>query len=404
MLTIRIKEGREKLPLKHHPWIFSGAIDAIEGGDIGFSRVVDSNDQFIAYGYYDEKSHIALHLLSWNEDDEMGDDFIRRQVKNSVMRRADLMKKSGTTCFRLIHGDADFLPGVAADSYGKEIRMIISSRFADHFTSVIVKELDRLLHPSLIEVTVDKAFIGAEGLKETIKVYKGGEETKERERENAKFIENGIIFVSPSGTSQKSGFYCDQRDNRMITEEYAKGRTVLDMFSYTGAFTLHALRGGAKSVDAVDSSESVLRHLLYQVNINVDEKTIPEDSRERVTITSGDCFDYIRTIPEDKYDLIILDPPKLAKTKASLDNAMKAYKDLNRVAMTKIKDNGIIATFSCSAAMTREKFMMMLAWAASDANAEIQVLRTLSAGEDHPVRLSFPESEYLKGAIIRVMH
>ena len=404
MLTITIKEGKEKLLLKHHPWVFSGAIGKTEGSGSGFAKVLSHDGSFIAYGYYDEKSHIILHLISWNEDEVLDEDHIRSLVRKAVLRRKELLGMKGTTCLRLIHGEADFLPGIAADCYGREIRIIVSSRFADCFLPEIAEELCTLLHPSVIEAVTDKAFASLEGLSEKIRTFKEGKECSEdTARPNVRFIEDGILYEAAPGKGQKSGFYCDQRDNRRIVEEYARGRKVLDLFSYTGAFTLHALRGGAVSVDAVDSSESALRHLLYQVHINEDEDVLPEGSREKVTITAADCFEHIRKARGGEYDMMILDPPKLAKTKASLENAMKAYKDLNRIAMMKIKDNGIIATFSCSAAMTRENFRLMLSWAASDAGVEIQILRTLSAGEDHPVRLSFPESEYLKGYVIRVI-
>ena len=178
---------------------------------------------------------------------------------------------------------------------------------------------------------------------------------------------------------------------------------MLDICSYTGGFTLHALRGGAKSVKAVDSSESALRHLLYQIHLNENKGTLPPLSREKVEIESYDCFEYVRGIEENKYDVIILDPPKLAQTKGKLENATRAYKDINRVAMMKIKNGGIIATFSCSGAMTRENFLLTLSWAAADAGVEVQVLETLSQASDHPQRLSFPESQYLKGFILRVI-
>lgn len=404
MLTITIKEGKDKLLLKHHPWVFSGAIAKIEGEGAGFAEVLSESGSFIAYGYYDAKSHIVLHLLSWNKSDRMDEAFIRSLVRRSVLRRKELLQRKDTTCLRLIHGEADFLPGVATDCYGREVRIIISSRFAYAFLPAIASELDTILHPSIIEASVDKAFAGPEGLPERTRTFREGKEAAEdTPRANVRFIEDGILYEAAPGKGQKSGFYCDQRDNRRIVEEVASGRTVLDLFSYTGAFTLHALRGGALSVDAVDSSESALRHLLYQVHINEDEKIIPPGSREKVTITDADCFGYIRGVEDGKYDMMILDPPKLAKTKASLDNAMKAYKDLNRVAMLKIRNNGIIATFSCSAAMSAESFRLMLSWAAADAGVEIQLLRTMGAGEDHPIRLSFPESEYLKGCLIRVI-
>ncbi len=148
MLTVRIREGKEKLLLKHHPWVFSGAIESKKGDSCGFAEVVTHSGEFIAYGYYDEKSHIILHLLSWNIDDKMDDDFIRSLVKASILRRKALFGKKDTTCLRIIHGEADFLPGVAADCYGREIRILVSSRFASSFLGVIAAELDAVLHPS----------------------------------------------------------------------------------------------------------------------------------------------------------------------------------------------------------------------------------------------------------------
>ena len=406
MYRITIKEGKDKAPKRHHPWVFSGAIDRIEPEftEPGWAEVYSVSGIFIAYGWYDEKSHIILRLMSWNRKESVGDDFVRKLVKDAVIRRKSFFSLPNTTAFRLIHGEADFIPGLAVDAYGRELRAIVSSRFANQYLAVIAEELDRMLHPSLIEAVTDKQFAGIEGLAEKIRHFRNGCETREDEnRENARFIENGIWYEAAPGKGQKSGFYCDQRDNRMICEEYAKGKTVLDLFSYTGAFTLHLLRGGAEKVDAVDSSESALRHLLYQVHLNEDKKVLPEGTRDRVTITSANAFEWLRESEDGKYDMMILDPPKLAKTKGSLENAMKAYKDLNRVAMMKIKNGGIIATYSCSGAMTREDFRTMLSWSATDAGCEIQILRTLSAGSDHPVRLSFPESEYLKGYILRVI-
>ena len=407
MYRISVKEGKEKQLIKHHPWVFSGAIDKVsppfENGD--WAEITSSSGSFIAYGWYDEKSHILLHLLSWDRSQKVGNDLIRSLVKESILRRRPYFSSPDTTSFRIIHGEADFLPGIAADVYANQIRVIISSRFAEHFLPEIVSELTSTLKPLLIQVTADPQYAPQEGISEKARYFRDGEEIKESDADlkNVQFIESGIYYEATPGKGQKSGFYCDQRNNRNIVEGYASEKTVLDVCSFTGAFTLHCLRGNAKSVDAVDASETALRHLLYQVHINEDRNAIPKGSRERVTITNADAFDYIRTIEQDKYDMIILDPPKLAKTKSKLENAQKAYKDLNRVAMSKIKNGGIIATFSCSGAMTREMFKLTLSWAAADAKVEIQILETLSAGDDHPVRLSSPESEYLKGYILRVI-
>ena len=405
MYKITIHKGKEKQAQKHHPWVFSGAIDTVEPKfkNSDWAEVYTSDNSFIAYGWYDERSHIILHLLSWNKKERMDNNFVKALVKRSVLRRRELLSMPDTTAFRLIHGEADFIPGFTLDCYGTELRGIVSSRFAEHFLQDIIDELENLLSPSAIQITVDPQYAKAEDLKQNVRFFMKGKESNDTERKNIQFMEKGIYYEVEPGKGQKSGFYCDQRDNRQIVEDYAKDKKVLDVCSYTGGFTLHALKAGATSVDAIDGSESALRHLLYQIHINQDKGVLKQGSREKVSIREADAFDYIRLIEENYYDLMILDPPKLAKTKGQLENAQKAYKDLNRVAMTKIKNGGIIFTFSCSGAMTRENFKLTLAWAAADAGVEIQILRTLSAGEDHPIRLSFPESEYLKGYVIKVI-
>ncbi len=405
MYEVTILQGKEKQLVKNHPWVFTGAIDKVSPDfrDAGLAKVRDYRGAFIAWGWYDVKSHIVLHLLSWDKSIIPDDSWFENAVKAAILRRKDFFSKKDTTTFRLIHGEADFLPGIAADVYGSEIRVIISSRYAKYHEEQLVKVLAGVLKPKGITVTVDSFYASSEGLSKSAREYDAeGKQTKLPET-NLSFIESGIYYETERGTGQKSGFYCDQRDNRNIVEEYAKGRCVLDACSYTGAFTLHALRGGAESVLALDSSESALRHLLYQIHLNENKGVIGEGSRDKVEIRSTDVFEEMRRIEENRFDLMILDPPKLAQTKGKLDAALKAYKDLNRVAMMKIRNGGIIATFSCSGAVTREVFRQTLAWAAADAHVEIQILRTLSAGEDHPIRISFPESEYLKGYVIRVI-
>ncbi len=406
--TITIKEGKEKQLLRHHPWVFSGAIKKVEPqfNIASWADVYTEKGVFIAKGWYDEKSHIVLHLLSWNEKEKMGEAFVKRLVREAILRRRNFFSKDSTTnAFRLIHGEADFLPGFAVDAYASNVRIILSSRFAAAFLQSAVEEIDSLIHPNLIIATSDKDYASSEGLSERNRYFIGAEEKKMADDAigPVTILENGIYYEIPGTKGQKSGFYVDQRDNRVIAEEYAQGKTCLDVCSYTGAFTLHLLKGGAKSVKAIDSSESALRHLLYQTHLNEEKGTIEKNSREKVEILSGDCFELLRAEEGGKYDLIVLDPPKLAKTKGALENAMKAYKDLNRVAMEKIKNGGILITFSCSGALSREDFRTVLSWSAKDARVEAEILRTLSQGEDHPIRLSFPESEYLKGYVLRII-
>ena len=406
--TITIKEGKEKQLLRHHPWVFSGAIKKVEPqfNIASWADVYTEKGVFIAKGWYDEKSHIVLHLLSWNEKEKMGEAFVKRLVREAILRRRNFFSKDSTTnAFRLIHGEADFLPGFAVDAYASNVRIILSSRFAAAFLQSAVEEIDSLIHPNLIIATSDKDYASSEGLSERNRYFIGAEEKKMADDAigPVTILENGIYYEIPGTKGQKSGFYVDQRDNRVIAEEYAQGKTCLDVCSYTGAFTLHLLKGGAKSVKAIDSSESALRHLLYQTHLNEEKGTIEKKSREKVEILSGDCFELLRAEEGGKYDLIVLDPPKLAKTKGALENAMKAYKDLNRVAMEKIKNDGILITFSCSGALSREDFRTVLSWSAKDARVEAEILRTLSQGEDHPIRLSCPESEYLKGYVLRII-
>ncbi len=400
-----IKEGKERNLFKHHPWVFSGAIEKItpEFTLPYWAEVYSSAGYFIAHGWYDPKSHIALRLISWDRKEKPGEELVKNLILESVRRRSNLFRLEGTNAFRIIYGDADFLPGIVADVYAREIRVIISSRFGYYFRYLIRETLLETLRPDRLSIAIDPNYAGTEGLKNELKIYDREGNKIEDDGKNTKFTESDIYYEIDGFTGQKSGFYLDQRDNRNIVEWYANDRNVLDAFSYTGSFTLHALRGGAKSVLALDSSESSLRHLLYQVNINEEKKAIPEGSRERVQIEKCDVFQKLREIEEDKYDLIILDPPKLANTKSALERAEKAYKDINRLAMEKIRDGGILATFSCSGAMTRENFRMMVSWASNDARVECQILNTLSQSEDHPVRIAFPESEYLVGLVLRII-
>ncbi|MGN1163628.1 MAG: class I SAM-dependent rRNA methyltransferase, partial [Candidatus Ornithospirochaeta sp.] len=285
MYSIRIGRGKEKQLEKHHPWVFSGAVDKVVPAfkEADWANVYNSEGNFIAKGWYDEKSHIILHLLTWDSEEETDDVFVEKLVRESVMRRRDFFSLSDTTCFRLIHGEADFIPGVAADCYGREVRIIISSRFAQHFLSVIINTLDTLLSPEKIQVTTDPFYSSSEGLGDKVRYFVKGEEVEEKDadKKNALFLENGIWYEAAPGKGQKSGFYCDQRDNRQSVEKYCKGKRVLDVCSYTGGFTLHALRGGAEEVTSVDSSESALRHLLYQIHLNENKGVLPPLSRNK---------------------------------------------------------------------------------------------------------------------------
>jgi 23S rRNA (cytosine1962-C5)-methyltransferase len=407
MTEIVIRSGKEKSLLRHHPWVFSGAIEESSvPAQAGVYRVNTAEGRFIAWGVYDPESHIQLRLLSWKEDVVPDEQWWRSAVRASIIRRRRFFedKASQTTAFRIIHGEADMLPGIAADVYGRIVRIIISARVAWNMRQTVVDAVEEILHPQMIILNTDSAFCAIEHLHEVTEYYRQGEKFTPAEKlEDIRIRESGLYYSMTPGSGQKSGFYCDQRENRIRIETYVKDAEVLDGCSYTGGFTLHALRAGARHVHAVDSSSDAVHRLLSNVNLNVDLGTLDSDARNRVDAEKADIFEYLRTMPRNKYDVIILDPPKLAQTIKALENAKKAYKDLNRTAMEKIRDGGILVTCSCSGSLSREDFRTVLGWSAKDAGVEVQVLETLGQAQDHPVRLSFPESEYLKVYVLRVI-
>ena len=404
---IRIRQGKEKNLLRHHPWVFSGALE--EGtvpAEAGIYKVTTWEGRFIAWGVYDPDSHIQLRLLSWDESVCPDASWWSSSVRQSVLRRKSFFadKDSDTNAFRIIHGEADMIPGVAVDVYGKIIRIIISARVAWNMRQTVVDTLEDLLHPQMIILNTDSSFCAIEKLHEVTEYYRDGVRfTPEGKLDEIRIREDGLYYALVPGSGQKSGFYCDQRENRKRIETYVRDAVVLDGCCYTGGFTMHALRVGAKAVFSVDSSADAVHRLLSNVNMNVEMGTLPPDARDRVSAEKGDIFETLRGIERNRFDVIILDPPKLAQTVKSLDNAKKAYKDLNRMAMEKIKNGGILVSCSCSGALSREDFRTVLAWSAKDAGVEVQVLETLGQAQDHPIRLSFPESEYLKVFIMRII-
>ena len=304
MQTITIKDGKEKQLLRHHPWVFSGAIDSIANSEeIGIAKTVTQDGTFIAWGWYDPKSHIPLRLLSWNEAEEVNDTWWVKTITASVLRRSPFFrdKSTATTTFRIIFGEADMLPGLVADVYGTLIRVDISARVAWDHKDLIISTLEKLLQPAMIIVTTDTAYCSVEGLSETVLFYQNGAYfTPSKRLDPVRFREDGLLFEVIPGKGQKSGFFCDQRENRKAIEAYCKDAVVLDGCSYTGAFTLHALRSGAAWVDLIDSSATALKQSLAHVHINQEAGIIPKESRERENIMKADIFRQMRLIDKDK--------------------------------------------------------------------------------------------------------
>lgn len=393
MKKIILQKGKDKAAWQLHPWVFSGAIKyiekGIENGEV--IAVFNYEKEFVAYGVMNHLSRVAVRLLEWDYDQEPNEEWWRTRVQKAVRSRQHLLNNN-TTC-RLVFAEADFIPGLIADLYGDYISIQVHAAGVDVVKGIIVDELVQLLNPKGIYERSDLKSREHEGLTDDNGVRYG-----DTPPEFVEVIENGIRYHINIIEGQKSGFYCDQRENRLLTAQYVQDKSVLDCFCYSGGFTLNALKGGAKEVVSVDSSALAIDTLKQNIVLNgLDDN--------KHTAVQADVNKYLRQLGEDgkKFDVIVLDPPKYAPTRSALEKASRAYKDLNRRGLMLLESGGLLATFSCSGAMDIETFKQVLAWAALDAGKEIQFIRQFHQPEDHPVRASFSEGEYLKGLLVKVV-
>ena len=394
MNKIVLNKGKDKAAWQLHPWVFSGAINKVLGkvqnGDL--VSVYNNDDEFIAYGLYNNTSRVAVRLLEWNPANEINEQWWRNRVQKAVANREHLLNDTNDSV-RLIFAEADFIPGFIADKYADFVSVQVHSAGVERVKSVIIDELTNLLPLKGIYERSDLKSREHEGLADANGLLWG-----EMPPEFVDIIENGIHYKVNIIDGQKSGFYCDQRENRFLTAQYTKGKRVLDCFCYSGGFTLNAFREGAAEVTSVDSSALAIETLKNNIIHNGFEAS------KHVAVQS-DVNKYLRTLGEqgEKFDVIVLDPPKYAPSRSSLEKASRAYKDLNRRGLMLLNSGGLLSTYSCSGAMDIETFKQVIAWAALDAGKEIQFIRQFSQPEDHPVRASFPEGEYLKGLLVRVL-
>lgn len=389
--NIYLKKGKEDSLKRFHPWVFSGAIahmdDGIEEGDI--VRVITQSGAFIALGHYQIGS-IAVRVLSF-QDIAIDDDFWKQRLAAALLMRqcAGIADNPENNTFRLVHGEGDNLPGLVIDCYGKTAVMqahsvgmhVCRNVIARQLVEVMGNRIENVFYKS--ETTLPfKADLGQEnGF-----IYGGSDDNVA--------VENGLKFHVDWLKGQKTGFFVDQRENRKLLEHYAKGKTVLNMFCYTGGFSFYAMRGNAKAVHSVDSSAKAIE----LTNANV-ELNFPGDKRHQAFCE--DAFKFLDAA-KDKYDLIILDPPAFAKHRAALHNALKGYTRLNVKAFEKIKSGGILFTFSCSQVVTKDNFRNAVFTAAALAGRNVRILHQLHQPVDHPINIYHPEGEYLKGLVLYV--
>jgi 23S rRNA (cytosine1962-C5)-methyltransferase len=395
MIDVILKKGKEKAVLQRHPWVFSGAIERVKGkpanGDI--VRLVDAKGGFMACGFYNDQSRVAVRLLEWDENVVVDENWFREKVALAVASRSNILADGNTNTCRLIFSESDYLPGLIVDKYAGHLAVQVLTSGIQNMLPVIIDELLRLLQPESIFDKSDASSRDHEGL-ETQNIVLAGNHPPDR----VEVKENGIRYNINIAEGQKSGFYCDQRDNRKIVASHAKGKKVLDCFCYTGGFTLNCLENGAASVTLVDSSMPAIDTLKENIVLNGFDTA-------KITAIPSDVNKQLRKFKEDAelFDLIVLDPPKYAPSRSALDKASRAYKDLNRLAMLLLTPGGLLATYSCSGAMNMETFKQVIAWAALDAGKKVQFIHQFCQPEDHPVRASFPEGEYLKGLLCRVI-
>ncbi|MCI0922209.1 class I SAM-dependent rRNA methyltransferase [Sphingobacterium rhinopitheci] len=394
MNKIILNKGKDKAAWQLHPWVFSGAINKVignvENGDL--VSVYNIDDEFIAYGLYNNTSRVAVRLLEWNPAHEVNEQWWRSRVQKAVRNRAHLLNENNDSV-RLIFAEADFIPGFIADKYADFVSVQIHSAGVERVKAIIIDELTKLLPIKGVYERSDLKSREHEGLADANGLLWG-----ETPPEFVDILENGIQYSVNIIDGQKSGFYCDQRENRFLTAQYTKGKRVLDCFCYSGGFTLNALREGAAEVTAVDSSALAIETLKNNIIHNNFDGS-------KYNAVQSDVNKYLRQLGEqqEKFDVIVLDPPKYAPSRSTLEKASRAYKDLNRRGLMLLNSGGLLATFSCSGAMDIETFKQVIAWAALDAGKEIQFIRQFSQPEDHPVRASFSEGEYLKGLLVRVL-
>ena len=389
--TIVLKRGKEESLKRFHPWIFSGAIafadNNIEEGET--IRVLNADNEFIAIGHFQVGS-IAVRVLTF-EDIDIDEGFWCERLTSALeMRRLTGIADNPTNnTYRLVHGEGDNLPGLVIDCYGKTAVMQAHSVGMHRHRNVIAQQLVRVMGDRIEHVFYKS---------ETTLPYKAG-----LGQENGFIVggcndniavENGLKFHVDWLRGQKTGFFVDQRENRCLLESYAKDKTVLNMFCYTGGFSFYAMRGGAKTVHSVDSSAKAIE----LTNANV-ELNFPNDNRHEAFCE--DAFKFLDAA-DNKYDLIILDPPAFAKHRAALHNALKGYTRLNVKAFQRIRKGGILFTFSCSQVVTKDNFRNAVFTAAAQAGRNVRILHQLHQPADHPINIYHPEGEYLKGLVLYV--
>lgn len=393
-----LKPGREKALKRRHPWIYSGAIQSMKGNPDGGALVVvrSSNGEIHGLGAYSPHSQIRCRMWTFDSDippnpDAAINDLIRTRLRDAVNKRISDPQLSDTNAYRLAHAESDLLPGLIVDMYDQVAAVQFLSYGAENRRGTILQAIEEIVQPEGIVERSDADVRELEGLEQRSGFLKGAANEFQSSIE-----ESGIRFFVDLSDGHKTGFYLDQRENRKLIRGYCTDKTVLDCFSYTGGFSLNALADGAQTVTAVDTAEGAFKLLSQNVELNGFDSS-------KMELIPNDVFKQLRLFRDQgrTFDVIVLDPPKFAPTRQQVRSASRGYKDINLLAAKLLKPGGVLFTFSCSGGVDAQLFQQIVAGAALDAEVDLQVVGRMSQASDHPVLLSFPEGDYLKGLICR---
>jgi 23S rRNA (cytosine1962-C5)-methyltransferase len=391
-MNLLLKKGRDKSLRRRHPWIFSGAVEKVDGkpGRGDTVDVLDAARKSLARAAYSPKSQIRARVWTFDPSEEVDAAFFRTRIQTALALREALPAARHANALRLVHGESDGLPGLVVDRYADVLVAQFLAAGVERWRDPILDSLMELTGCAAIYERSDAEVRKLEGLEPRAGFARGN-----RNAARCPIIEYGLNFRVDVEQGQKTGFFLDQRENRQRVRALAAGREVLDGFCYTGGFSIAALAGGAKRVTAIESSAAALEVAKDNLAAN------PLDA-SRIDFQQADVFEKLRKLRDQnaKFDLVVLDPPKFAPTAAQVKKAARAYKDINLWALKLLAPGGLLATFSCSGGVSAELFQSIVAGAALDAGVDARIIERFTAAADHPVALPFPEAEYLKGLLV----
>lgn len=386
---IILKSGRERSLLNRHPWLFSGAVKQLPNAENGEIIEIHTNhNELLGYGFFSTQSQIVCRIFEFtNQPIPISTEYWKNKLQNAFELRKKFINPAQTNCYRLLHAEGDFFPGIIADVYADVLVL-----------QLLIKGTERLsevLYPLFKELGFAYIYLKTKQSTQLLEQVEAGSKWVYQAKEMpVTVLENGNQFSINVETGQKTGFFIDQRKNRQILANYSAQKSVLNTFSYSGGFSIYALAAGANLVHSVDSSKDAIA--LCDDNVKLCGHASKHES------FVFDVFDFLKQAPENLYDIVILDPPAFAKHARAVDNAAKGYKNLNKLGFQKVKSGGLVFTYSCSQHIDKDLFRKIVFSAAAETGRNVRILEQLSQPEDHPINIYHPEGEYLKGLLLEV--